>query len=150
MSLTWGVVSVKSHILLFVFFAAIILAVTAANSLKALSARLARLCRKQGDTIGQSRFERVLTSRLLPISMKCLPVNMVPLHFHHGDEFHLVFSGEWAAQVEGRPDHVMNAGDAQYVEREHLARREYNQCHAFRPLAVMIVDNDKPIIEMKH
>ena len=43
---------------------------------------------------------------------------MVPLHFHHGDEFHLVLSGEWAAQVEGKPDHIMKSGDAQYVERE--------------------------------
>ena len=25
------------------------------------------------------------------------PGGMVPLHFHHGDEFHLVLSGEWAA-----------------------------------------------------
>src|SRR5512147_326426 len=45
--------------------------------------------------------------------------NMVPLHFHHGDEFHLVLSGEWAAQVEGKPDHVMKPGDSQYVEREN-------------------------------
>jgi quercetin dioxygenase-like cupin family protein len=43
---------------------------------------------------------------------------MVPLHFHHGDEFHLVLSGEWAAQVEGKPDHIMKSGNAQYVERE--------------------------------
>ena len=37
---------------------------------------------------------------------------MVPLHFHHGDEFHLVLSGEWAAQVEGKPDHIMKSGVA--------------------------------------
>jgi hypothetical protein len=34
---------------------------------------------------------------------------MVPLHFHHGDEFHLVLSDEWAAQVEGKPDHIMKS-----------------------------------------
>ena len=39
-------------------------------------------------------------------------------HFHRGDEFHLVLSGERAAQVEGKPDHIMKSGDAQYVERE--------------------------------
>jgi hypothetical protein len=34
-------------------------------------------------------------------------------HFHAitADEFHLVLSGEKAAQVEGKPDHVMKLGD---------------------------------------
>jgi mannose-6-phosphate isomerase-like protein (cupin superfamily) len=56
-----------------------------------------------------------LQSRLEP----SFPGKMVPLHFHHGDEFHLVLSGEWAAQVEGKPYHIMKSDDAQYVEREH-------------------------------
>ena len=78
------------------------------------------------------------------------PGNMVPLHFHHGDEFHLVLSGEWAAQVEGKPDHVMKAGDAQYVEREHEHGGKVISAAPLRLLGVMIVDKDKPIIEMKH
>lgn len=41
---------------------------------------------------------------------------MVPRHFHHGDEFHLVLAGEWAAEVEGRPVKNLKAGDSQYVE----------------------------------
>jgi quercetin dioxygenase-like cupin family protein len=41
---------------------------------------------------------------------------MVPLHFHHGDEFHLVLAGEWAAEVEGRPIKNLKAGESQYVE----------------------------------
>src|SRR5215831_12134071 len=43
---------------------------------------------------------------------------MVPRHFHHGDEFHLVLSGQWMAEVQGKPEHLMSAGDSQFVERE--------------------------------
>jgi quercetin dioxygenase-like cupin family protein len=75
--------------------------------------------------------------------------NMVPLHFHHGDEFHLVLSGEWAAQVEGKPDHVMKAGDTQYVEREHWHGGKVISATPLKLLGVMIVDKDKPILEMK-
>jgi hypothetical protein len=35
---------------------------------------------------------------------------MVPRHFHHGDEFHLVLAGEWAAEVEGRPIKNLKTG----------------------------------------
>ena len=31
------------------------------------------------------------------------PGAMVPLHFHHGDEFHLVLSGEWARKWRASP-----------------------------------------------
>jgi len=77
------------------------------------------------------------------------PDGMVPLHFHHGDEFHLVLSGEWAAQVENKPDHVMKAGDAQYVEREHWHGGKVVSAVPLRLLGVMIVEKDKPILEMK-
>jgi quercetin dioxygenase-like cupin family protein len=75
--------------------------------------------------------------------------NMVPLHFHHGDEFHLVLSGEWAAQVEGKPDHVMKPGDSQYVEREHWHGGKVISVVPLKLLGVMIVEKDKPITEMK-
>ncbi len=75
---------------------------------------------------------------------------MVPLHFHHGDEFHLVLSGEWAAQVEGKPDHVMKAGDSQYVERERWHGGKVVGAEPLKLLGVMIVEKDKPIIELKH
>jgi quercetin dioxygenase-like cupin family protein len=74
---------------------------------------------------------------------------MVPLHFHHGDEFHFVVSGEWAAEVEGKPVHVMNAGDAQYVEREKWHGGRVVGAEPMRLLGVMIVEKDKPIIEVK-
>jgi quercetin dioxygenase-like cupin family protein len=75
---------------------------------------------------------------------------MVPLHFHHGDEFHLVLSGEWAAQVEGKPDHVMKAGDSQYVERDRWHGGKVVGAEPLKLLGVMIVEKDKPIIELKH
>lgn len=74
---------------------------------------------------------------------------MVPLHFHHGDEFHLVLSGQWAAQVEGRPDHIMKAGDSQYVEREHWHGGKVVGAEPLRLLGVMIVEKDKPVLELK-
>ena len=72
---------------------------------------------------------------------------MVPRHFHHGDEFHLVLSGEWAAEVEGRPMHVMKAGDSQYVERERWHGGKVVSDVPMRLLGLMIVDKDKPILE---
>ena len=69
--------------------------------------------------------------------------------FHHGDEFHLVLSGEWAAQVEGKPDHIMKSGNAQYVERERWHGGQAIGSVPLKVLGVMIVDKDKPIIEMK-
>jgi quercetin dioxygenase-like cupin family protein len=74
---------------------------------------------------------------------------MVPLHFHHGDEFHLVLSGEWAAEVEGRPVHIMKAGDTQYVGREQWHGGRVLGSEPMHLLGVMIVEKDKPIIEMK-
>lgn len=74
---------------------------------------------------------------------------MVPRHFHHGDEFHFVLAGEWAAEVEGRPTHVMKAGDSQYVPRELWHGGRVVGSGPMRLLGIMIVEMDKPIIEMK-
>jgi quercetin dioxygenase-like cupin family protein len=74
---------------------------------------------------------------------------MVPRHFHHGDEFHLVISGEWAAEVEGKAVHIMKPGDAQYVGREQWHGGRVVSAEPMRLLGVMIVEKDKPIIEMK-
>jgi len=74
---------------------------------------------------------------------------MVPLHFHHGDEFHFLLSGEWAAEVEGKPIHVMKAGDSQYVGREQWHGGRVVGAEPMRLLGVMIVEKDKPIIEIK-
>ena len=65
---------------------------------------------------------------------------MVPLHFQ---------KKEWAAQVEGKPDHIMKSGDAQYVERERWHGGKAIGSVPLKVLGVMIVDKDKPIIEMK-
>jgi quercetin dioxygenase-like cupin family protein len=73
---------------------------------------------------------------------------MVPRHFHHGDEFHLVLSGEWAAEVEGKPEHLMKAGDSQYVEREHWHGGRVAGNTPMKLLGLMIVDKDKPITEL--
>ena len=73
----------------------------------------------------------------------------VPRHFHHGDEFHLVLSGEWAAEVEGRPMHLMKAGDSQYVPRDHWHGGRVVGAAPLRVLGVMIVEKDKPITELK-
>jgi len=73
---------------------------------------------------------------------------MVPRHFHHGDEFHLVLSGEWAAEVQDKPPHVMKAGDAQFVERERWHGGKALGDKPLRLLGVMIVDKDKPILEV--
>lgn len=73
---------------------------------------------------------------------------MVPRHWHHGDEFHLVLSGEWAAEVQGRPIHVMKQGDSQYVEREHWHGGKVVSQTPLRLLGLMIVEKDKPVIEV--
>jgi quercetin dioxygenase-like cupin family protein len=72
----------------------------------------------------------------------------VPRHFHHGDEFHLVLSGQWAAEVQGQPDHLMSAGDSQFVEREHWHGGKAVGDKPLRLLGMMIVDKDKPILEI--
>jgi quercetin dioxygenase-like cupin family protein len=74
---------------------------------------------------------------------------MVPRHVHHGDEFHFVLSGEWAAEVEGQPMHVMKAGDSQYVPSEHWHGGRVISAEPMRLLGLMIVEKDKPIMEIK-
>jgi len=73
---------------------------------------------------------------------------MVPRHFHHGDEFHLVLSGQWMAEVQGKPEHLMSAGDSQFVEREHWHGGKAVGDKPLRLLGLMIVDKDKPILEI--
>jgi quercetin dioxygenase-like cupin family protein len=74
---------------------------------------------------------------------------MVPRHFHHGDELHVLLDGEWAAEVEGQPVHVMKPGDAQYVTQERWHGGRVVGPGPMRLLGVMIVEKDKPVIEMK-
>jgi quercetin dioxygenase-like cupin family protein len=73
---------------------------------------------------------------------------MVPRHFHHGDEFHLVLSGAWEAEVEGRAPHLMKAGDSQYVESEHWHGGKVVGDAPLKLLGVMIVEKSKPVIEL--
>ena len=73
---------------------------------------------------------------------------MVPRHFHHGDEFHLVLSGEWAAEVQDKPTHLMKPGDSQYVEREHWHGGKVVSEVPMRLLGLMIADKDKQILEV--
>ena len=73
---------------------------------------------------------------------------MVPRHFHHGDEFHLVLAGEWAAEVEGRPVRNLKAGELQYVEGGRSHGGKVISSEPMRLLGLMIVDKDKPIIEV--
>lgn len=73
---------------------------------------------------------------------------MVPRHFHHGDEFHLVLAGEWAAEVEGRPVRNLKAGDSQYVESGRWHGGKVVSTEPMRLLGLMIVDKDKPILEL--
>ena len=72
---------------------------------------------------------------------------MVPRHSHHGDEFHLVLSGEWAAEVQDRPIHVMKQGDSQYVERGRWHGGKVVSPTPMRLLGLMIVEKDKPVTE---
>ena len=73
---------------------------------------------------------------------------VVPRHRHHGDEFHLVLSGEWAAEVQDRPTHVMKQGDSQYVERERWHGGKVVSQTPLRLLGLMIVEKDKPLTEL--
>ena len=73
---------------------------------------------------------------------------MVPHHIHHGDEFHLVLSGEWAAEVQGRPTHVMKPGDSQYVESGHWHGGKVVSQAPMKLLGLMIVEKDKPVTEL--
>jgi len=136
----------------------IILIITAAIVLAVASANSPRLSAQDQPGFAGNKVTSLVKVDLTGVSNKQVIANiyevpagnMVPLHFHHGDEFHLVLSGEWAAQVEGKPDHVMKAGDAQYVEREHEHGGKVISATPLRLLGVMIVDKDKPVIEMKH
>jgi quercetin dioxygenase-like cupin family protein len=74
--------------------------------------------------------------------------NTVPRHFHHGDEFHLVLSGIWQAEVEGRETRVLKAGDSQYVEGGRWHGGKVLSTEPLRLLGLMIIDKDKPVIEM--
>jgi quercetin dioxygenase-like cupin family protein len=74
--------------------------------------------------------------------------NMVPRHFHHGDEFHLVLSGTWEAEVEGRPTRILKAGDSQYVGGGLWHGGKALGPEPLRLLGVMIVDKDKPLTEV--
>ena len=69
----------------------------------------------------------------------------VPRHYHHGDEFHFVLSGEWAAEVEGRSTKNLKQGEGQYVEngRWHGGKVVGNE--PLRLLGLMIVDKGQPI-----
>ena len=73
---------------------------------------------------------------------------MVPRHFHHGDEFHLVLAGEWVAEVEGRPIRNLKAGESQYVEGGRWHGGKVIGSEPLRLLGLMIVDKDKPILEV--
>ena len=70
---------------------------------------------------------------------------MVPRHFHHGDEFHYVLSGEWAAEVEGQPTKTLKSGEGQYVENGKWHGGKVLGDTPLRLLGLMIVDKDKPI-----
>jgi quercetin dioxygenase-like cupin family protein len=76
------------------------------------------------------------------------PGSVVPRHSHHGDEFHMVLSGTWEAEVEGRPTKTLSAGDSQYVEGGlwHGGRAIGNE--PLRLLGLMIIDKAKPITVM--
>jgi quercetin dioxygenase-like cupin family protein len=75
------------------------------------------------------------------------PGTMIPHHFHHGDEFHLVLSGEWAAEVEGQATHIMKPGDSQYVKNDKVHGGKVVSDVPLRILGLMIVDKDKPLVE---
>jgi quercetin dioxygenase-like cupin family protein len=72
----------------------------------------------------------------------------VPRHFHHGDEFHYVLSGEWAAEVEGRPTRTLRQGEGQYVENGRWHGGKVIGDAPLRLLGLMIVDKDQPITTM--
>ena len=135
---------------LFILCVAIVLAVTAANSVRLSAQDQPGFAGNKVTSLVKVDLTGVSNKQVIANIYEVPPGNMVPLHFHHGDEFHLVLSGEWAAQVEGKPDHVMKAGDAQYVEREHEHGGKVISAAPLRLLGVMIVDKDRPIIEMKH
>jgi quercetin dioxygenase-like cupin family protein len=74
--------------------------------------------------------------------------NMVPRHFHHGDEFNLVLSGTWRAEVEDQGTRVLKAGESQYVAGGRWHGGKALGPEPLRLLGVMIVDKDKPLTEV--
>ena len=74
--------------------------------------------------------------------------SVVPRHFHHGDEFHFVLSGEWAAEVEGRPTKNLKAGEGQYVDNGRWHGGKVVGNAPLRLLGLMIVDKGQPITSM--
>ena len=54
--------------------------------------------------------------------------------------------GEWAAEVQDEPMHLMNPGDSQHVERERWHGGKVVSEVPMRLLGLMIVDKDKPIL----
>jgi quercetin dioxygenase-like cupin family protein len=76
------------------------------------------------------------------------PGSVVPRHTHFGDEFHFVLSGEWEAEVEGRPTKTLKANEGQYVELSKWHGGKVVGDAPLRLLGVMIVDKDKPVTTM--
>ena len=74
--------------------------------------------------------------------------SVVPRHFHHGDEFHYVLSGEWAAEVEGMPAKTLKPGEGQYVENGRWHGGKVIGDAPLRLLGLMIVDKDQPVTTM--
>jgi len=74
--------------------------------------------------------------------------SMVPRHTHYGDEFHYVLSGEWAAEVDGRPTKTLKPGEGQYVENSRWHGGKVLGDAPLRLLGLMIVDKDKQITTM--
>src|SRR5215475_2942908 len=138
----------RTRLILFVFGVLILLAGLATNIL--------RLSAQDQPGFAGNKVTPLIKVDLTGVSNKQVIANiyevpagtMVPRHYHHGDEFHLVLSGEWAAEVEGRPVKDMKTGDSQYVEREHWHGGKVVGNVPLRLLGLMIVDKDKPILEI--
>jgi len=139
----------RTRLILFVFGVLILLAGLATNILRLSAQDQPGFAGNKVTPLIKVDLTGVSNRQVIANIYEVPPGAMVPLHFHHGDEFHLVLSGEWAAQVENKPDHVMKAGDAQYVEREHWHGGKVVSAVPLRLLGVMIVEKDKPILEMK-
>ena len=91
----------RRDVLLFSFFAAIILAVTASNSLRLSAQDQSGFAGNKVIPLVKGDLSGVSNKQVIANIYEVPSGHMVPLHFHHGDEFHLVLSGEWAAQVKG-------------------------------------------------
>ena len=139
----------RTRLVLFVFGVLILLAGLATNVLRLSAQDQPGFAGNKVTSLIKVDLTGVSNRQVIANIYEVPPGAMVPLHFHHGDEFHLVLSGEWAAQVEDKPDHIMKAGDAQYVEREHWHGGKVVSAVPLRLLGLMIVEKDKPILEMK-